>query len=150
VTFSASQNYQTQQIMTASPARLVVLLHEKAISLLGEAAAAAERNDVGARHKANRKAIDIIAHLWSTLDLERGGEIAANLNRIYGYMMGRLAEVDMRNDAQAAREVMELLEPLRRSWRELAEGEARPETTAPAAEMPGGPELPAGGFSLSA
>ena len=65
-------------------------------------------------------------------------------------MMGRLAEVDMKNDAEAAREVMGLLEPLRKSWRELAEGESGPEVPAPAANLPGGAELPAGGLSLSA
>ena len=142
-----------QQIMTASPARLVVLLHDKTISLLAEAAAAIERGDVGARHTANRKAIDIVAHLWSTLDLERGGEIAANLNQIYGYMMRRLGEVDMKNDARAAREVMGLLDPLRRSWRELAEGEGTGAATAPAgqaASLAGGVVAPAGTFSLSA
>ena len=139
--------------MTASPARLVVLLHDKAISSLGEAAAAIERGDIHARHTANRKAIDIVAHLWSTLDLERGGEIAANLNQIYGYMMGRLGEVDMKNDAQAAREVMGLLGPLRRSWRELAEGNGAPEAKAPAkqpAPLPGGVATPASTVSLSA
>ena len=37
---SALQSYQVQQIMTASPAKLVALLYDKAISSLGEAIAA--------------------------------------------------------------------------------------------------------------
>ena len=151
---SASQNYQIQQIMTASPAGLVVLLYDKAISLLHETVAAIERGDIEVRHTSNRKAIDIIAHLWSTLDLEQGGEIAQNLNRIYSFMMGRLADVDSKNDPQAAREVIALLDPLRRSWRQLAESD--PARDASAAERPaaapsaGGAEFSAGSLSLSA
>ena len=144
---SASQNYQTQQIMTASPAGLVVLLYDKAISRLNEAVGAIERGDIEARHTTNRKAIDIIAHLWSTLDLEQGGEIAGNLNRIYSFMMERLADVDSKNDPQAARDVIALLDPLRRSWRQLAQ--SGPARDASAAQRPAAAPS-AGSLSLSA
>ena len=81
------------------------------------------RGDIGGRHKANCKAIDIVSHLWSTLDLEQGGEIAANLHKLYDFILRRLADVDMKNDAAAAREVVGLLEPLRRAWHQLAEAQ---------------------------
>ena len=51
------------------------------------------------------------------------GEIAENLNRLYGFMMMHLTMVNTENSAQAAREVIDLLEPLRRSWNEIAECE---------------------------
>ena len=124
MTQTAVQSYQTQQIMTASPAKLVALLYDKAVASLNEAAGAIARGDIEARHNANRKAIDIVAHLWGTLDLERGGEIAANLDALYSFMMRRLGEVDSKNDAQAAEDVIRLIEPLRKSWHALAAGAA--------------------------
>lgn len=124
---SALQTYLTQQVMSASPAKLVAMLHDKAISSLQEAVAAIEAGDIQARHNANRRAIDIVAHLWGTLDLEQGGQIADNLHRIYDYMMRRLSAVDFKNEAQAAREVIALLDPLRKSWHELAKAETAPE-----------------------
>lgn len=133
---SALQSYQVQQIMTASPAKLVALLYDKAISSLSEAAAAIERGDIAARHNANRRAIDIVAQLWSTLDLERGGEIAANLDRLYDFAMRRLADVDMKNDAQAAHDVIGLLDPLRRSWHELAAQPSQAALQQPASQQP--------------
>ncbi len=54
--------------------------------------------------------------------MEAGGEIAENLNRLYGFMTMRLTMVDTENSAQAARDVIGLLEPLCRSWHELADG----------------------------
>ncbi len=120
----ASHKYLAQQIMSASPAKLVAMLYERAITLLRETIEAIETGDVERRWRANGKATDVVSHLWGTLDRERGGEIAENLNRVYGFMMMRLTMVDVENNAQAAREVIELLEPMGRSWQEIANGEA--------------------------
>lgn len=116
----ASQKYLIQQVMSASPPRLVAMLFDRAIGLLNEAAEAIEAGDVERRYHANFKASEIVCHLWDTLDLEKGGEIAQNLDRLYPFMLKRLTAVDVENDAQAAREVIQLLEPLRRTWHELA------------------------------
>ena len=118
----ASQKYLVQQIASASPARLVAMLYERAITLLRETVAAIESGDIERRWTANGKASEVISHLWGTLDRERGGEIAENLNRLYGFMMMRLTMVDVENSAQAARDVIVLLEPLRRSWQIIADG----------------------------
>ncbi len=116
------QKYLAQQILSASPAKLVAMLYERAITLLRETVEAIEAGDIERRWIANGKATDVISHLWGTLDRERGGEIAENLNRLYGFMMMRLTMIDVENDAQAARDVIGLLEPLHRSWQELANG----------------------------
>ena len=119
----ASQKYLAQQIMSASPAKLVAMLHERAIALLRETVEAIEAGDIERRWRVNGKAAAIVAELWQALDMERGGEIAENLNRLYGTMTMHLTMVDVDNSAQAARDVIRLLEPLRRSWHELADKE---------------------------
>ena len=138
----SARTYQTQQIMTASPAQLVAMLYDKAILSLREAVRAIEAGDIQARFNANKRAGDIITHLFATLDIERGGEIAANLSRLYSFMLSRLTFVDVRNDPEPAREVIALLEPLRESWNQIARGD-KPAATAPAAAA-------AGGLSVSA
>ncbi|HTI86216.1 MAG TPA: flagellar export chaperone FliS [Alphaproteobacteria bacterium] len=117
---SASRQYQTQQIMTASPAMLVFMLLDKAVVCLREAIRAIEAGEVEARWKANARAGEIIAHLKSTLDHARGGQISANLDRLYDFMLSLLPKVDFNNDAKAAQSVIDLLMPLRESWRTLA------------------------------
>lgn len=116
----ASEKYLAQQVMSASPAKLVAMLYDRAIMLLHEAVEAIEAGDIERRWKANSKATEIVGELWQALDLERGGEIAANLNQLYAFMMMRLTMVDVENNAAAAREVIGLLDPLRQSWHELA------------------------------
>ncbi|MEX0759824.1 MAG: flagellar export chaperone FliS [Tistlia sp.] len=118
---AAAKTYQTQQIMSASPAKLVAMLFDRAISSLKEAIDAIARGDIEARCRSNKRATEIVYHLYMTLDLERGGEIAANLKNLYSFALRKLPEVDFRNDPQAAEEVIRLLEPLRLSWHELAQ-----------------------------
>ena len=115
--------YLTQEVMTASPAKLVSMLYDKVVLSLKEVISAIEAGDIEGRWKANKRATEILTHMWSTLDVENGGEIAKNLESLFSYMLSRLPDIDFRNDPEPAREVMELLEPLRESWRELAKRE---------------------------
>ena len=111
--------YHEQRILTASPARLVVMLYEAAMTSLNKAIKAIGEGDIKGRWAANKHAVDIIEQLLVTLDTERGGEIAANLERLYPFMIRHLINVDLHNDPVPAREVIELLEPMHKSWCEL-------------------------------
>ena len=114
--------YLTQQVMTASPAKLVFMLYDRAIGSLREAVAAIETGDIEGRFNANARAIEIISHMWTTLNAAEGGEIATNLGHLYPTMLSRLTQVDIGNDSAPAREVIALLEPLRDAWGELIRG----------------------------
>lgn len=115
------RQYQTQQIMTASPATLVFMLYDKAISCLNEAVCAIDAGDVEARWRANGRAMEIVEHLRATLNMDAGGQIAENLDRLYGLLLRELPRVDLRNDPAPARDGIRLLKPLRDSWKELAD-----------------------------
>ena len=103
---------------------LVAMLYDKAISCLKAAVKALHGKRIEARWQYNRQAQDIINHLFMMLDLDKGGEMASNLEALYTYMLLRLPDVDIKNDARPAEEVIELLEPLRASWKELVRNRA--------------------------
>ncbi|MGH6719088.1 MAG: flagellar export chaperone FliS [Alphaproteobacteria bacterium] len=128
MTPASVDRYRDQDILTASPCQLVVKLYDKAIGALTLAQDAVQRRDIKSRHTANQRALDVITHLTNTLDMERGGEIARNLRRLYGFMCVRLIDVDLNNDAQAAGDVIGLLKPLRQSWQQLDRQVAVPQT----------------------
>jgi flagellar protein FliS len=75
-------------------------------------------------------AYSIIAGLRESLDGAQGGEIAANLDRLYDYMGRRLIEANRTNAPELLDEVSELLRPLKTAWDALPE-DAR--SAAPAA-----------------
>ena len=102
--------YLARELSAASPAKRVAMLIDRAIGSLGEAVQAIERGDIQGRWNANQRATNIIETLWRTLELEKGGEIAANLEKLYSFMLNRLTQVDLKNDPAPAREVATLLD----------------------------------------
>lgn len=110
------------------PAERVVLAYEGAIRFVEEAAAAIGRGEIEARFRASERARAIVRTLEGALDHERGGEIAANLGRLYGYVDRRLTDLNLANDPAIAHEIAGLLRTLRDGWARLARagGGSRP------------------------
>ncbi len=116
---AATNKYFENQMMSASPVRMVVMVYDQAILSLSRVITAVEAGDIEGRWKANQNASECIWELMTAVDQEQGGDVASYLDRLYRFMIRRLLEVDIRNDASPARDVINLLEPLRESWREL-------------------------------
>ncbi len=113
---NAYQTYRQTQTQTAGPGELVLLMYRGAIRFTSAAIEGIEARDISAAHTGLVKAQAILTELNETLDLERGGDIAANLRRIYEYMVRRLVEANVRKDAVPAREVLGLLRELLPAW----------------------------------
>jgi flagellar protein FliS len=107
------------ELLNRSPAGMIVLIYEEAIRALTTAIRAVEANDIVARHTHVSRAMDVVAHLYGCLDMEHGGEIAANLGQLYRFVLSRLVTVEPTNDATGARDAARVLEQLLSSWRAL-------------------------------
>jgi flagellar protein FliS len=101
--------YQTVQTITAEPDRLVLMLFDGATRFLRQAGRALERRDVTAFCESVCRAHAIIAELSDALDRERGGEVAANLGRLYDFMLRHLTAG---MTARSGRHLEEVLGPL--------------------------------------
>lgn len=119
---NAADHYRQQQILNASPAERVVLLYDGAIRFMMIARKAIEDSQIQVRYDNTVKARNIIAHLQETLDMEKGGEIATNLDNIYAYLLAQFPEVD-KNNIEAVDEILKHLKILRESWAKIAMGE---------------------------
>ena len=111
--------YRRMNTETRTPMELVVMLYEGALRFVGEAREAIRQGDVVARTNATRRALDIVAELQNTLNLEEGGEIAAELDRLYTYITSRILDVT-RGDTVAADEIAKLLTTLREGFSQAA------------------------------
>jgi flagellar protein FliS len=107
-------------VMNASPQALVVMLYDGAIKAIGLARADMLRKACAAKGQNLSKAIGIIDEgLKASLDLEAGGEIAANLAALYDYMTRQLMLANLRDDVTALDEVTRLLRDLKGAWESL-------------------------------
>jgi flagellar secretion chaperone FliS len=116
----AAQAYRRVESESRSPLELVVMLYDGALRFLGEAAAAAARGDLRARARAISRTLAIIAELQNTLDLEKGGDVATQLDELYTYITSRLLDVALKNDVTAIEEGRKLLTPIRDAWSQIS------------------------------
>lgn len=106
-------------IYGASPVGLIVMLYEGAISALRKAQSEIARNNYIGKGHFIGKSMEIINGLDNVLNLEKGGEVTANLRELYIYMKHRLGVANMKNDADILEEVITLLDELLDAWRQL-------------------------------
>jgi flagellar protein FliS len=87
---SQASRYREMEVLSASPGRLVVLLYDHLLTQLRRARLAMEQGDVERRAAALERASSAVQELMVTLDHEKGGEIAAQLGGLYGFLLGEL------------------------------------------------------------
>lgn len=107
--------YLQNQIQTAPPDKLVVMLYDGALRFIAGAVQAMEVQQKSEAHNRLVRAQAIIAELMTTLNME-AGEIAGNLLLLYEYLYRRLIEANISKEPEAAQEVMGLLVSLREAW----------------------------------
>ena len=114
---SAYSNTQVHSgIMDASPHKLTAMLLGGAVDRLNVARGAIAKDDVAQRGEMLGKAISILAQLQADLDMEKGGEIAQNLEALYDYMIRQLVEVNRQNDSDKLDEVLALVHEIKAGW----------------------------------
>ena len=114
---SGIQTYQEHAVATQSKGRVIVLLYEGAIKFLRQAIEAIRAEDWSAKGVYINKAAAIIDELDNSLDMDAGGEIAANLRKLYGFMRRRLSHANAQRDPAPLEEVIQLLDELNEGWR---------------------------------
>jgi len=104
-------------VVDANPHRLIAMLFEGARAAINLAGAAMQRGDVLAKVRAFDKVMSIIGQgLQASLDHQRGGEIAVQLNGLYDHMLRRLLLANTNNDLTILAEVDSLLASLQEAW----------------------------------
>ncbi|MDM7461362.1 MAG: flagellar export chaperone FliS [bacterium] len=120
------ERYLETAVETASPARLIVMLYDGAIRFVNEAAHAMRQRDYETQNTKLLRAQKILAELISSLDFDKGGEIAENLFRLYTYMYNQLVEANINDSVETLEHVTCLLTELREAWDTIAtESEAQ-------------------------
>jgi flagellar protein FliS len=117
------------QVADASPTRLVQVMFEHIVTNLTIAQGCMERikgnlplGDVVAKGRALGRAVRLIGQLDATLDMDKGGQIAANLRNLYRYMLNRLTVANIENDPTLVSEVLVLVRKIKSGWDQLVEG----------------------------
>jgi flagellar secretion chaperone FliS len=120
--------YRESAVPGASPVRLVILLYEQAIEDLRCALAACRAGDVAEqiedRTRHINHAVLILGCLQSSLDAERGGTVAAHLDRFYNQVRAGLVEAQCGQSVAVLERQISHLTEVHQAWCEVERAEA--------------------------
>ena len=107
-------------VESASPHQLIQMLFDGLFQSLNAARGALQRGDIEEKGRHISKAVRILQEgLVVGLDLENGGELAANLKLLYDYSVAQLTKANVRNDEHLVEEVIKVLQPVAQGWKEI-------------------------------
>lgn len=100
----------------AGPERLIVLFYDQVLDHLHAAISAIARNDIQERCNALTSATELLGEMLQCFELESDDVIIDNLRQIHSFVIARLPQVNLYNDAKLLAECIRLLKPIRDAW----------------------------------
>ncbi len=124
VSMRSANTYRSVGLETAvtgaSPHQLVGLLFDALQQSLAVAKGAILSGDISAKSRAIGRVVRILEEgLKAGLDVNKGGELAANLRGLYDYCIFKTTEANMLNDAVLIDEVIRLIAPVADGWSQI-------------------------------
>ena len=128
---NASNAYLQTQVTTTSQGDILIMLYDGAIKFMNRAKERLAARDMAGKGNALSRVLDIINELDSTLNVEKGGELAKNLHNLYVFCNSRLLMANLRADAAIVDEVLTIITGLRSAYAQIV---SLPEAQAAAQE----------------
>ncbi|MHC1765491.1 MAG: flagellar export chaperone FliS [Verrucomicrobiia bacterium] len=134
--------YRRVAMQTAPPAQLVLMLYDGTIRFLERALTGFSKDDPVEFHEtiSNNilRAQEIIRELARSLDLNAGGELARQLDRLYEYFDRRLMESNLNKHEDGIRDVIKRMSTIRNAWAAMLKGEGDQIASTPTQETSAG------------
>ena len=119
-------SYRQVATKTATPGQLVLMLFDGALRFLDKALVGFDLDDpLDSNLAINNnilKAQEILRELNMSLNMEKGGEFAATMRRLYNYYDLQLSQSNLQKDPAGVELVIRLLSVIRGAWAEMLTG----------------------------
>jgi len=118
--YSNYQNaYKKASVNTLDQTKLIIMLYDGAIKNASFAVEHMKSGQIEKVHDCLIKTKNIVTELMATLNMDRGGDIAKNLQSLYSYMFSQLIEANMNKKTEPVVVVIDLLKELRAAWTQI-------------------------------
>jgi len=110
--------YRQASTRGSSPVGLVVRLYDAILEDFRRAIQAIQSRDVEARTSVLNHALQIVAELQNSLDLERGAQVARRLDGFYNVTRGLILEANVSGSREKLERLTALYNPVRQAWQQ--------------------------------
>lgn len=115
------KQYQTSNITTATPEKLMIMLFDGAVQFLQKAKKAIEEKNLQERATNIESARKIVRELMRTIDLENGNDVSKSLFVLYNRMAMKLIKANVSKNVTLIDEVIEDLSNIRWGFQKAIE-----------------------------
>ena len=115
----ASQAYFQTRATTTSQGEVVILLYDGAISFLNRAIDQIKAKNYAEKGILISKALDVLNELDSTLNHDKGGDLANNLHALYFFCSTSLLKANLKMDVELVEKVIQILASLKSAFQEI-------------------------------
>ena len=127
----AAQAYFQTQVTTTTQGDVLLMLFDGALKFLKRAKERMAAKDYAEKGILISKALDVVAELQSSLNPQKGGEVAENLRKLYFLCSTKLLTANMNMDQNLIDEVMRMLSGVRDAFAQINTPEFAPPAPAP-------------------
>lgn len=113
------QAYRYADTMGKTPLDLILVVYDGAIKALKTALENYSRNNPGSGYDELQKARRMVVHLYTTLDNQKGGEVARHLGKMYTWVINQITVLEATKDVNELESVISMLTNLRSGWAAL-------------------------------
>ncbi len=130
----AANAYFQTKVSTTDQGQLLLMLYDGALRYLQQARDKMLAKDFAGKGILISKVIDIVNELSASLNMEKGGSLAVNLNNLYILCTARLLQANLKMNVDSLDSVVQILSGLRGAYAQIIE---TPEARKAAAEIAG-------------
>ncbi len=123
-------SYDEMNVNTADQGKLILMAYEGTINFIKLAKERLSVNDFAGKSINISNAVAIINELRSRIDIEKGGETAKNLDKLYIFVAMHLTTANLKKDVYKMDEAISILENLHNGWVKIIEIENKKKTQA--------------------
>lgn len=120
---NAAQSYKQAQVNTVGRADITLMLYDGLLRFLDLAAENMKQNKIQEKGNYISRALDIIHELDSTLNMEKGGDIAKGLHSLYFITNKNLLMANLKNDLSILKSVRQNMQDVRDAFFEAMQTE---------------------------
>jgi flagellar protein FliS len=139
--------YENINVSTVDQGTLIIMAYEGAINFIKEAKEKLAQNDYAGKSINISNAVSIINELNARLNMEKGGETAKNLNKLYTFLSIHLTTANLKKDAHKLDESLNILQNLLNGWKIIIEKDKKQNAGVSDANTPLNAESTASGIS---
>ncbi|MCB2310038.1 flagellar export chaperone FliS [Clostridium tagluense] len=115
---NAFNTYKNNSVNFASKEQLLLMLVDGAAKFSKIGRQAILDKDVKKAHENIIKTQNIFYELMATLDVEKGGEWAESLMKVYDFVARRLTDANIKKSEEIMNEIIPLIDDVRDTWNE--------------------------------